>query len=145
MLTEKSTRNDERIGSPEQIEMEFVQSFVRKQRRARYIELLRRKNRRGRRRFLGTLAHDLEGDLLIGERVFLIKRDKRIVSPSDIVSLFRQYSPPDVCYITSDCSKYDGKSLTLTEALESVLFSYVGNILHLIPGRLAIYCSKMEN
>jgi len=113
-------------------EKKFVYSFANRNMVNRYNNLL--VSEKKRKKFLEILNHDLYLNLdlsvLLPARGFQVDQLER--------ELTSRGSPP-TCYIIADSSKYDGKYVSLCEAMLYVSLHNYGIILSCLPGRLALY------
>ena len=100
-------------------------------RKARLRELLGSK--RGREKFLRSLAHDPPFDPRYITAVDYHAVEKELVARG---------APAD-CYVISDSRDYDARTMPLADAVHVVDGYFVDDtILLCIPGRLAFYCGE---
>jgi hypothetical protein len=103
-------------------ETAFVQSFINRTRRERYLTKLA--SRKNRRTFLDRLNHQFHGDL-----------DARYISRDALTW-------PDSlnqCYILADDVQFDGKLLSSSEAADAISSASFGIVVSFVPGKLACY------
>lgn len=110
----------------------FIRAFVVPEKRVRFATFVASPKRR--RDFTRTLAHFLDRD----------RRWMTVIPPDQqtcraISSLLRANGAGDTCFVISENSDFDGRSLPLDEALELVVDTNSGSILSCVPGRLAYY------
>ena len=103
-------------------ETAFVQSFIVRERRERYLSKL--SSRKHRRSFLDRLNHQFHRDW---DGRFIVRESRPW--PSDI----------DRCFIIADEGEYDGKLVTSAEAADVVSSAYFGIVVSFVPGKLACY------
>ena len=103
-------------------ETAFVQSFIMRERRERYLTKLA--SRKKRRTFLDHLNHQFRRDL-----------DARFIAygartwPNNV----------NQCYILADEVQFDGKLLSSSEAADAVSSACFGIVVSFVPGKLACY------
>jgi len=108
------------------VEEDFVNTFVAKEKRERYLEALGSPKKR--KKLLDQLNHKHD---FHDRRVSLIADDRSV---EELLSAKRA---PNSCYVLADGHKFDGKTILLKEALEADhSFSFV---IICDPGRLAVY------
>ena len=100
----------------------FVQTFIRRERRERWLTKL--SSRKHRRSFLDRLNHQFRKDL---DDRFVI--DELRPWPKSI----------ERCYMIADEREYDGRHVTTTEAADAVSSAAFGIVVSFIPGMLACY------
>jgi hypothetical protein len=108
----------------------FVRAFIVPRKRARYVELLRKR----RSRVTRELPHFRDLDPRFAEQVA-----PPLQSADRIESLLRQRHAPAICHVISQDQGIDGECLALGEALEIVVGNGLGTILSCVPGHLAYY------
>jgi hypothetical protein len=103
-------------------ETAFVQTFIRRERRDRWLSKLSLSKHR--RSFLDRLNHSFRDDL-----------DERFISVESRVW------PVDIerCYMIADESEYDGRHVTSAEAADAVSSATFGIVVSFVPGMLACY------
>jgi hypothetical protein len=112
-------------------ESAFVSAFVVPERRGRYVGLLR--NRRGRDKFRGELAHFRHFDPR-----FIASIPAHQQSPRAIEALLRRLGATERCFVFSESGEFDGES-DLGSALDKVVGQGLGTVLSCLPGVLAYY------
>lgn len=121
-------------------ETDFIQAFVRRERRERaQFELFSPKKRGA---FLNRLCHTFQ-DIL----------DTRYLKPipepnSDYRALLRhltQRHAPETCYVISTIAELDGQHVRLAEALEKVVGFGLPSIVICLPGILGYFEAEQEN
>ncbi len=113
-------------------ERKFIEAFAAPHKRDRYLCLLGSKG--GRRRFLDCLYHDFEFD---SEFASLYKYRK---GEATLETRLRSLGAPDECHVICMASDYDGKTLSLNEALTDAIYHSAGAaIISCLPGKLAYF------
>jgi len=113
-------------------ETAFIDAFVEREVRERWRTKLSSRKHRGA--FLHELAHYVRFEARF---ISLVEPAKQNLQ--DVLSTLRKQGATDDCYAISECTRLDGKTLKLTDALNQVIGSGVGSILSCVPGRLAYY------
>lgn len=103
-------------------ETAFVQTFIRRERRDRWLSKL--SSRKHRRSFLDRLNHRFLDD--VDERFMFVESR---AWPADI----------ERCYMIAHESEYDGKHVTSAEAADAVSSATSGIVVSFVPGMLACY------
>jgi hypothetical protein len=112
-------------------EKSLIETFVTKSRRQRYLNLIN--SERGRNKFRKYIAHFDDFD----ERYVVAMN-----STHNVVDLHQQLktrNAPEVCYIISENSLYDAKSMELTAAIDRLHNSGISFFLCCIAGKLYYY------
>ena len=108
----------------------FVNNFVIKSKRERYLFFLNSK--KNRKKFTNALSHfkDLDESLMVHP-----------YDGNDITyELISKYNPNEMCYVISENKDYDGKEVPLKEAISNLCEPYVSaSIISCIPGKLIIH------
>lgn len=120
-------------------EADFIQAFVRRERRERaQFELLSPKKRVA---FLNRLCHTYQDTL---DTRYL----KSIPTPnSDYRAILRHLTDkhaPETCYVISTLANLDGQRVRLTDALEKVVGFGLPSIIICLPGRLGYFEAEQE-
>lgn len=120
-------------------ESNFIQAFVRRERRERSrYELLSKKRRSS---FINRLCHRYDD-------IFDARYLKQIPPPNSdcttILRLLQQKGASDQCYAISASDEIDGKTITLSEALHKAVGYGLPTVLICIPGRLAYFEAEQE-
>jgi hypothetical protein len=108
----------------------LIGAFVVKERQARYLSLLN--SEKGRKKLRSYIAHFKDLD----ER-FLQKINTQ--TSSELYFLLKSKKAPSFCYIISENTEYDGRTLPLQEAIEHLYSSGISYFLCCIPGKLAFF------
>lgn len=121
-----------------EIEEATVAKFIDKNRRTRLLNLL--ESKKGRLKVRARLAHAVELD----------SRHAHHISPNQqtiesILKLLTKRGAPSTCYIISENSELDGKSLPLLTALEEIVGSGSASIISCIKGQLGYYEGEEQN
>ena len=117
------------------IEMAFVQTFVERARRERYLQLLSKPKSRAK----ATFALATNGQGLLEEHVtFVANRDV-----NGLASTLRRLGAPANGYVISPDTKVDAATMPLEEALSTLSFGQ-GAILVLIPDQLALRIGEYD-
>lgn len=109
-------------------EIEFIKSFVIKNKQERYLSFVQSKNNYNK--FLEILNHRIINEI----------EKKYISNQADIKQLLNNIS---ICYIISDQKDYNKKELPVIEALNIINKAHYGTIISFIPGEVA--CLKLES
>ena len=111
-------------------EIEFIKSFIKKEKQKRYLDFITSKSKKSQRKFFESLNHKIENEI----------ESKYISNQKDIEFLLTNNSP---CYLISDKSDYNQIELSQENALAIILKIHFGAIISFIPGKLA--CFKAES
>jgi hypothetical protein len=109
-------------------EIAFIDAFIVSEKRDRLKELLSKGKRR--MKMLQDLAHFHHFD----HRWY-----KPVTHTENLESVLRQKGAPSICHVISEDAGIDGKTLALSEALNSIVGHGMGTILICIPDKLAYY------
>ena len=120
--------------SPEKI---LISTFVTKDRQERYIKLIQ--TERGRKKFKTYISHF--NDFNPGFTTPL----NNIHTSLQLYNLLKDANAPETCYIISDHSDYDMKSLPLLKAIQELFNSGIAYIISCIPEKLAYYENEDSN
>jgi hypothetical protein len=118
-------------------EYQTIRSFITRQKRTRYLELV--SNPATRTKFTHALAHFRDVDQRCK---FLIPPSKQ--NPKEIQRILAAKGAFGFCYVITEHPELDGKELPLAEALETIVGRGIGAILSCIPGRLAFMETEDE-
>lgn len=113
-------------------EAALIRAFVVPGKRARLVELLSKPKRR--RDVLRALAHF--GDL---DPRFQLPIAPSEQSADAIERLLRQRGARDECYVLSEDASLDAQTLSLGDALRSIVAHGMGSLISCVPGRLGYY------
>ncbi len=116
-------------------EEKFVKTFIKPNRRERYLIQLASKKRRDT--FTPVLAHNFE---FIPEYAIKIPPSKQSTKLIEI--LLNDKGAKENCHIISENKEIDGKDIPLNKALSEVVGYNMGTILICIPEKLAYYESE---
>lgn len=109
------------------VEEDFVNTFVVREKRARYAELLAQPTKRDK--ILDRLNHCFD----------YVERLATEVVRGDHMALLRSRGAPERCYVIADSHRLDRQSLPLDEAVHGLLTHMFGYVIVCIPNRLALY------
>ena len=113
-------------------ERQFVRVFVAANQKRRFLSLLA--NARGREKFVRKfLAHNCQLDARYCTRV------RSGAGASCVVNSLQELGAPNECFVISVRAEFDGRTMPLDEALESLYACGMGTIISCIPGRLGYY------
>ncbi|MFA5982399.1 MAG: hypothetical protein WC782_00105 [Methylococcaceae bacterium] len=110
----------------------FVNAFISNKQKQRISYLL--KSKKGRQKIKALLPHSLEFD---SKSIHKIPDNKQ--TAENIYALLVSKNAPDICYLISEHTSFDGKIMQLEEALNKIVGSGVATIISCIPGELAYY------
>lgn len=112
-------------------ELLLINSFVIKERRERYINLIA--TEKGREKFKNYISHfkDLNGRYCTAVPY--------LESCSQLHNILKSEGGGDVCYVISENSKYDMSCLSLKDATTQLFSSGISFFLSCIPGKLVYY------
>jgi len=119
-------------------EQTFVQAFVVKSKRARFLEKLA--SPKHRREFLSCLDHNLAYD-----PEFAVQVPPWEQSAALVYAKLRELGAPEGCHAIASRADLDGRQMPLREALRNVLGMGDGVVLSCIPGKLSYYESEDPN
>jgi hypothetical protein len=106
----------------------IIRSFIVREKRSRYLELLGNKKRRAE--VTDCLNHFQDLD----PRYSMI-----VPSTANVVGLLQAKGAPDTCCVISDIRDIDGQTMLLQEAISTIEHEGWGTLVGCIPGRLAYY------
>lgn len=112
-------------------EAQFIQAFIRRDRRERSRIELFSVSKRGA--FINRLSHSYRN--LLDER-FLESIPPHAIDSDHIYELLRQHQAPKSCYIVSSIDEIDGIEMPLSEAVQRVFGYGLPSIILCIPGKL---------
>lgn len=113
-------------------ETAFVKAFIKREKWARYLQLLA--NRRRRTEILIRLNHKLDYVATLATEV---PADQDF--PEALERLLRARGAPATCHVLVNGLRIDGREVPLREALDTVCMHMYGSVLSCLPGRLAYY------
>jgi hypothetical protein len=113
-------------------EAAFVNAFIVREKRRRYLDLLAGPKRR---KILRRINHVLDVDYRYAT---VVPSHQRFAAP--LLGLLRQRGAGLNCHVMADGSDFDGTSMRLEDALEELSGEFDdGVVLDCIPGHLALY------
>lgn len=121
-----------------EIERNFVKTFIARDRRERFLSFLA--NERKRHLILYKLAHSLIIDL---DPRFVYEKDHLPTEVNDEWKAWGTTKSKQLCYVIT-YGDLDGKNVEFTQALSSTAFCH-GSILILHPQKLAYYRTEQNN
>lgn len=110
----------------------LVNTFISNKQKQRISSLL--KSKKGRQKIRALLPHSIEF-----EAKFICKIPDNKQTAENIFSLLISKNAPDICYLISEHTSFDGKMMQLEEALKKIVGSGIATIISCIPGELAYY------
>jgi hypothetical protein len=115
----------------------LIENFVCKERQERYLSLILTK--KGRSKLRRYIAHfkDLDGKF--------IQEANRLKTSHELENLLKSMGAADICYVISENSKYDGKSMNLSEVTNLLFNSGIAYFLSCVPGKLVYYEGEETN
>jgi hypothetical protein len=115
-----------------EIELEFVESFIRPGKRDRWLELLQ--TLRGRKKLRMSLAHcaDFEPKAIVE----IVSNQQNAAS---IFQMLREFGATDTCYLISENDSWDATEPDLQSVLREIVGYGFGTIVSCKPGVLAYY------
>jgi len=113
-------------------EAAFVKAFIKREKWARYLQLLA--DRRRREEILIRLNHKLDYLEALAEEV---PEDQDY--PEALEVLLRGRGAPATCHAMVNGLRIDGREVPLRQALDTVCMHMYGSVLSCIPGQLAYY------
>jgi hypothetical protein len=111
-------------------EFEFVMSFILREKRARYLQLLSKPKRRSK--LLERLNHRLDID-------YSFAIPFRANAAPSITALVAQLGAGPTCHVTADACRYDGEEMAHDDAVMFAFLHQFGILLSFIPGKLVFY------
>ena len=111
-----------------EVEDIFVNTFVVREKRSRYAQLLSKPKTRAK--ILDRLNHAFDYDRRLAFNM---------PNQSDIESHLRSKGAPTVCHVIADAHALDGKEVSLQDAVRELWGHGFGYILVCLPDRLAFY------
>jgi hypothetical protein len=115
-----------------EIERALVESFIRPEKRERWLELLQ--TAKGRKKLRASLAHFGDFDL---EAIVEVASSRQ--NAAAIFKMLREFGAPATCYLISENSVWDATELDLETALQKVIGYGFGTIVSCKPGALAYF------
>ena len=119
-------------------ELSFINTFIKKRLKNRYLDLLQNDTRR--KKIIKRFYHSDD----IDER-FKIRIEPNKQNVNDIFKLLTVKRQIRYCYIISTSSEIDQEQLLLYKALEKIVGFFPGTIISCIPGLLAYYEGEEPN
>jgi len=113
----------------------MVGAFLAAGARRRARELLWSK---GRKKWTAKLGHLADLD-----RKALVSIPPESQSASKVEELLRRNGAPDLCWLVSERSDWDGRQMALADALKAILGAGFGTVISCIPGRLGYFEGEM--
>lgn len=113
-------------------ETAFVKAFIKREKWARYLQLLTQSKRRAE--ILIRLNHKLD---YLPALAVQVPEDEDF--PEALERLLRARGAPATCHVLVSGLRIDGCEVPLREALDTVCMHMYGSILSCIPGQLAYY------
>jgi hypothetical protein len=110
----------------------FVKAFIKREKWARYLQLLA--NRRRREEILVRLNHKL--DYL---PAFAMEVPEDQDYPEALERLLQSRGAPAMCHVLVYGLRIDGREVPLREALDTICMHMYGSVLSCVPGHLAYY------
>src|SRR5271155_5772570 len=111
-------------------ELKFVMSFILKEKRGRYLELLSKPKRRSK--ILGRLNHTLDIDYSFATPLHAIAE---FALPDLVISL----GAGPTCHVIADACPFDGEEMAIGDAARVATLNQFGVLLSFIPGELVYY------
>jgi len=116
-------------------EERIIRGFAPKDKRNRYVSFLSSAKRR--RRLIDLLNHEFALDPR-----YSFKVPKESQNVAGIHAILTSKGAPKECYVMSNISDIDGKTMNLLEALEHVVGVETGSLISCIVEKLAYYESE---
>lgn len=118
-------------------ELLLIKSFVIKDRQERYLNLIA--TEKGRKKFRTYIGHfkDLNSKCCIPLN--------SLQSHIELQDLLKSEGASDVCYVISENSKYDLRTLPIMDATKQLFNSGIAFFLSCIPGKLVYYEGEDAN
>ena len=117
-------------------EEQFVNSYIQKSKRTRYLTFLKGKKRQ---QILDRLNHTL--DFVEAKATEL---DGRYRSSAALYKLLRGYHVSDTCYLVADGNDLDGNELAVESGVEELLDNHFGAVLICPPNPIAVYKEEVQ-
>ena len=116
-------------------ERAFLEAFVIRQRRDRYLAML--ESTRGREKFVAGLGHFRHFDPR-----FMVSIPPRDQTAEGIHRLLLKHGAVETCVVISENETLEGRELPLDEALDEVVGRLLATVLVTGPGPIAYYESE---
>ena len=114
----------------------FVQTYIRKEKRDRYLQFL--KGGKHRQKILDLLNHSLDYD-----PVFASELDHSFCTQEGLVKFMQSRGSRDNdCHLMADGHRLDGQSVALGDAVDALLNHYWGTLVICGEPTIAIYKSE---
>jgi hypothetical protein len=115
-----------------EIERALVESFIRPEKRERWLELLQ--TEKGRKKLCASLAHCADFD---PEAIVELASSRQ--NATSVFKMLREFGASSTCYLISENSVWDAMELDLQAALQKVVGYGFGTIVSCKPGALAYF------
>ena len=115
-------------GTAKSIEARFVSTFVVREKRARYVELLGKP--RHRRKITARLDHHFDYD---------IEMASEVPNGVDVAALLRSRGAPATCHVMASQHALDGRDVPFDVAMDELFAEGFGYVVICDPERLALY------
>ncbi len=113
-------------------ESEFFNKFVHQERRERISGLLN--SRKKRQKFCVSLPHSS-----LFESRWIVKIPDAYDTPETVYKMLKKRGAPEECHLVSASPELDGCSMTLSNALNRVMFNDWGTVIICIPSKLGYF------
>ena len=110
----------------------FVEAYIVKSKRARYLSQL--KNSKRRQKLLDRLNHALDHD-----EKYATELPPECQTDEALLRLLRQKNVRPTCYLIADANENDGQELRLEDAVSQLFGSQFGALIICPPKPIAIY------
>jgi hypothetical protein len=118
-------------------ELLLIKQFVIKDRQERYLTLI--ETGKGRKKFRNYISHFKDLNSKYCTPVHTLQ------SHIQLYDILKLEGAPNACYIISENSKYDMRSVDIMEAGKQLFASGIAFFLSCIPGKLAYYEGEEAN
>jgi hypothetical protein len=112
-------------------EQAFVSAFVVPEKRARYAEFLPKPKRRVE--ITNRLCHFFD---------FIPDLAKQVPRDSDLAAQLRKRGARDIAHVIGGRDGFDGRDMSLEEAINEAMIDPSGVVISCVPGRLALYMQE---
>jgi len=109
----------------------FASVFVVPEKRARYLEFLRKPKRRAE--ILNRFCHFFD---------FVPELATPVDRGSDLAALLRKRGAGSTAHVIGGRSELDGKDMPLEDAIDGAMADPAGVVISCVPGRLALYMQE---
>lgn len=110
----------------------FFDTFINKDKKKRLKNLL--KSKKGRKKIRESLPHSL-----IFNPAFIKNIPANQQTKKNITKLLITKNAPPTCYLISEHTSLDRKTMNLEDAINTIVGSGISTIISCIPGKLAYY------